>query len=82
MASDEPGAVQGTRLKSGLQLITQRIAETAMGKYLDLVRKPLASTTETSKDDQRYPQQDFGRFGRFGRTYTALEQRWRIAERS
>jgi hypothetical protein len=46
-----------------------------MGKYLDLVRKPLASTTETSKDNQRYPQQDFGRFGRFGRTYTALEQR-------
>jgi hypothetical protein len=46
-----------------------------MGKYLDLLRKPLTSTTDTTETTAATPADSFGRFGRFGRTCKVLEQR-------
>jgi len=46
-----------------------------MGKYLDLVRKPFAGTTNTTETTKGTPAQTSVVFGRFGRTYKALEAR-------
>jgi hypothetical protein len=46
-----------------------------MGKYLDLVRKPLAVTTYTTEHDQSPPDPPSVVFGRIGRTCKVLEQR-------
>jgi len=45
-----------------------------MGKYLDLVRKPFAGTTNTTKDDRSPPKAPLVVFGHIGRTHKALEQ--------
>src|SRR6266478_5111271 len=46
-----------------------------MGKYLDLVRKPFAVTTNTTKHDQRGLPGTSVVFGRIGRVCKELEQR-------
>jgi len=46
-----------------------------MGKYLDLVRKPFAGTTNTTEHDQRGLPRTSVVFGRIGRIYKELERR-------
>ena len=46
-----------------------------MGKYLDLVRKPLAGTTNTTEHDRSPSQTPLVVFGRIGRICRELERR-------
>jgi len=46
-----------------------------MGKYLDLARKPFASTTNTTDHARSPPEASLVVFGRIGRTCKVLEQR-------
>jgi hypothetical protein len=46
-----------------------------MGKYLDLVRKPFAGTTYTTKHDRSPPETPLVVFGHIGRICKVLEQR-------
>ena len=46
-----------------------------MGKYLDLVRRPFAGTTNTTEHDQRGLPRTSVVFGRIGRIYKELERR-------